>query len=215
MFNAGRLRQRHFYDEVLLALSRQSLQEVDSAVTQGVRNAIFSFIFFKLLSIDRSLFQLSRYLFRGHNPFGLDLAAINIHRARDHGVRPYNDYLEVNGNQRIVNFEEFGPEIGPKLSQVYNHPDDIDLWVGGLIEVARQSALLGPTFGDIIGDQFSKLRKGDRYFYEHGPETNPGAFTPQQLQEIKKTTMSRLICDNSDDIQSGVPRSFIRPDVPG
>lgn len=38
MFNAGRLRQRHFYDEVLLTLTRQSLQEVDSAVTQGVRN---------------------------------------------------------------------------------------------------------------------------------------------------------------------------------
>lgn len=36
MFNAGRLRQRHFYDEVLLTLTRQSLQEVDSAVTQGV-----------------------------------------------------------------------------------------------------------------------------------------------------------------------------------
>lgn len=37
MFNAGRLRQRHFYDEVLLTLTRQSLQEVDSAVTQGVK----------------------------------------------------------------------------------------------------------------------------------------------------------------------------------
>lgn len=36
MFNAGRLRQRHFYDEVLLTLTRQSLQEVDSAITQGV-----------------------------------------------------------------------------------------------------------------------------------------------------------------------------------
>lgn len=40
MFNAGRLRQRHFYDEILLSLTRQSMQQVDSAVTQGVINTI-------------------------------------------------------------------------------------------------------------------------------------------------------------------------------
>lgn len=36
MFNTARLRQRYFYDEILLTLSRQPLQQVDSAVTQGV-----------------------------------------------------------------------------------------------------------------------------------------------------------------------------------
>lgn len=36
MFNPGRLRQRHFYDEILLSLTRQSMQQVDSAVTHGV-----------------------------------------------------------------------------------------------------------------------------------------------------------------------------------
>lgn len=55
--------------------------------------------------------QLSRYLFRGQNPFGLDLAAINIHRGRDHGIRPYNDYLELSGFKRITSFEEYGPEV--------------------------------------------------------------------------------------------------------
>lgn len=37
MFNAGRLRQRNFYDDILVALTRQPLQQVDAAVTQGVR----------------------------------------------------------------------------------------------------------------------------------------------------------------------------------
>lgn len=40
MFNSGRLRQRHFYDEILLTLTRQPLQQVDSAVTQGVSLSI-------------------------------------------------------------------------------------------------------------------------------------------------------------------------------
>lgn len=35
-FNTNRLRQRNFYDEILLTLTRQPLQQVDSAVTQGV-----------------------------------------------------------------------------------------------------------------------------------------------------------------------------------
>lgn len=106
-------------------------------------------------------------------------------------------------------------KLGAKLAGVYAHPDDVDLWIGGLIEVARNDAMVGPTFGDIIADQFSKFRQGDRYFYEHSPEVNPGAFTVEQLAEIKKTTLARLICDNSDAIEAQPPKAFIRPEIPG
>lgn len=56
--------------------------------------------------------QMSRFLFRGSAPFGLDIAAINIQRGRDHGIRPYNDYVEVTGHRRIATFDEFGPDVG-------------------------------------------------------------------------------------------------------
>lgn len=98
---------------------------------------------------------------------------------------------------------------------MYEHPDDVDLWIGGLVESARDDALVCPTFGDIIADQFSKFRQGDRYFYEHSPEINPGAFTVEQLAEIKKTSLARLVCDNSDTLQAQTPKVFIRPEVPG
>lgn len=74
---------------------------------------------------------------------------------------------------------------------------------------------MGPTFGDIIGDQFSRFRQGDRYFYEHSPDVNPGAFTEAQLAEIKKSSIARLICDNSDALQAQSPKAFIRPEIPG
>lgn len=36
MFNSHRLRQRGFYDGILIAMTKQPLQQVDSAVTRGV-----------------------------------------------------------------------------------------------------------------------------------------------------------------------------------
>lgn len=36
MFTTNRLRQRGFYDAILLTLTKQPLQQVDSAVTKGV-----------------------------------------------------------------------------------------------------------------------------------------------------------------------------------
>lgn len=103
------------------------------------------------------------------------------------------------------------------MSKVYKYPDDIDLWVGGLLESAQGDALLGPTFAEIIADQFSRFRRGDRYFYEHSPEINPAFMTMEQLREIRSSSMARIICDNADGLalRTMSPRAFIRADVPG
>ncbi|XP_077296703.1 cadherin-AgCad1-like [Arctopsyche grandis] len=76
---------------------------------------------------------------------------------------------------------------------------------------------------DNIIDKFagSKARKEqEEQAFQNSPATNPGHFTPEQLSEIKKLTMSRLICDNIDHIEllTQAPNAFIyfiRPDVPG
>lgn len=36
MFNPARLRQRHFFDEMLKTLTHQSMQKVDSSISKGV-----------------------------------------------------------------------------------------------------------------------------------------------------------------------------------
>lgn len=128
-FNTNRLRQRNFYDEILLTLTRQPMQQVDSAVTQGVSQSIlftftyygFCFIWRKKKRFEKNfskeaqnfyiILQLSKFLFRGSNPFGLDLATINVLRGRDHGIRPYNDYVEVTGHRKVTSFDEFGPGV--------------------------------------------------------------------------------------------------------
>lgn len=162
-------------------------------------------------------FQLSRFLFRAGNPFGLDLISLNIQRGRDEALRQYNDYLVVNGRKPIEDFHELGPIVAERLEQVYKSPHDVDLFVGGLLESSEDDAIVGPTFRDIIADQFSRLRRGDRYFYDHDPSVNPGHLSPLQLEQIKKITLARIICDNSDRLAlvSQSPHAFIQSNLIG
>ena len=55
--------------------------------------------------------------------------------------------------------------------------------------------VLGPTFAHLIGSQFARLRRGDRFFYEDN--SDPGvAFSPAELKEIKKVTFAHILCNN-------------------
>lgn len=67
-------------------------------------------------------------------------------------------------------------QLGEKLSKVYATVDDIDLWVGGLLEPKIAGSIIGLTFREIIADQFARLKKGDKYFFDHDPSVNPGHF---------------------------------------
>lgn len=59
-----------------------------------------------------------------------------------------------------------------------------------------QGGLVGPTFACIIGIQFRQLRKCDRFWYE---SDDPNLkFTEAQLNEIRKSTLSKLVCENMD-----------------
>ena len=97
-----------------------------------------------------------------------------------------------------------------QLKSVYKHVDDIDLYVGGFLESAHEDSILGPVFKCIIGDQFARLKKGDRFFYDLGNDQNI-AFTLPQLEEVRKTSMSRIICDNTDELDSIQPLAFELP----
>ncbi|KAJ8932163.1 hypothetical protein NQ314_014875 [Rhamnusium bicolor] len=124
MFYPARMRMRNFLDEVLSTLTTEPIQEVDGSFSDALTN----------------------YLFRAGNPFGVDLAALNIQRGRDHGLRPYNDYRQLTGLPRYTSFNQFGSEIGKKLGSVYATVDDVDLWVGGLLEEKAPGSIVGPTF---------------------------------------------------------------------
>ena len=82
---------------------------------------------------------------------------------------------------RIEYLTDFIPaSIVERLGLIYKHVDDIDLFIGGVVETPVPGAVLGPTFRCIIGDQFKRLQQGDRFYYD-----NPGQFSPEKLQQVR------------------------------
>lgn len=126
---------------------------------------------------------------------GMDLATLNIQRGRDHGIPPYLIWKSFCSNFLNVS-SDFANELTQiRFLQTYGSLDSIDLWVAGLAEEPLPGSIVGATFACIFGITFSRLRAGDRFWFE-----NPGVFTTDQLEEIRKASIARVICDNADDI---------------
>ena len=170
-------------DSYLLGLANQRSGRMDPTLTTEVTNHLFE---------------------KPGKFFGIDLAAINIQRGRDMGVPGYNHFREYCGLARAKYFEDltgvFSNKTLLRLSQLYKHVDDIDLWTAGISEYPVQDGLVGPTFSCLIARQFVNLRRGDRFWYENAGY--PAQFTIEQLDELRKSTAARLLCDNSDDIET-------------
>ncbi|CAC5424693.1 PXDN [Mytilus coruscus] len=131
---------------------------------------------------------------------GFDLASLNIQRGRDHGIPGYNKLRMYCGlypanvfNIGPMGFRDHDYETVKKLSQVYSHPNDVDLFVGGITEKPSYNGdILGPTFKCLIAQQFQRYKEGDRFFYENNfPKTG---FTLDQLNDIKKQTFAGIYC---------------------
>lgn len=149
-------------------------------------------------SIDRKIASdLLENLFERPNSPGLNLAALNIQRGRDHGLPGYNHFRLACGFSNAPTFYHTRNEIKNArtrriLKSLYNdNPAIADLWVAGLAEDPVNGGTTGPTFQCIIKRQLQLLRDGDRFFYE-----NANVFNKPQLTEIRQVSLSRVYCDN-------------------
>jgi len=179
-FQPKQMKTAGFFDGLLRGLMEEKSKAADNAFVDEIRNHLFE---------------------KSHNGGGLDLVALNIQRNRDHGLPGYNKYRDICMSSRATTWSDLRSSILPEhiteLQKLYRSIDDIDLYVGGFLEKPHDDSLVGPVFKCIIGDQFARLKKGDRFFYDHGNDSNI-MFSSDELQEIRKSSLARLICDNSD-----------------
>jgi peroxidase len=156
------------------------------------------------------------YLYRDANNPGLDLAAINIQRGRDHGIPGYINYLKYCFNVDIYKWNDLSRFIPyyqlQKLKYLYKSPEDIDLFSGSMSERHMTDADVGPTIGCINGIQWHHTKFGDKWFYSH---KHRFGFTPQQLHSIRQTTLTSVLCLNTyiDRLQKWAffPKSSYNP----
>lgn len=141
-------------------------------------------------------------------PVSLDLAAINIQRARDLGLGTLNQTREALGLDPYTDFSQItsDPETLAGLKAAYGNVNNVGLWTGGLSENHVAGALVGETFQAIIKMQFEALRDGDRFWFE-----NQG-FDSKTLSAIKDTTLADIILRNTDTkhIQDDVFVTYVR-----
>ena len=147
---------------------------------------------------------LTTRLFQTATGPGMDLASLNIQRQRDHGLSLYFKYRNFCEKAFPDLTDQFGSATfensitTAKLAQLHSNAENAELWVGGISEVRLPMSLLGPTFACIFGLTFGNARDGDSFYYERRT-----TFSPVQLNEIRQTLFSRVICDNTatTDIQ--------------
>ncbi|CAI9620608.1 unnamed protein product [Staurois parvus] len=127
----------------------------------------------------------------------MDLASLDLQRGRDHGLPGYNDWreycrlprLNTSADMKMVISDD---NIISRIMEQYKHPNNIDVWLGGLIEDLLPDSRTGPLFACLIAKQMKALRDGDRFWYE-----NSMMFTETQRKELEKHSLSRVVCDNT------------------
>ncbi|MFT6180198.1 MAG: hypothetical protein ACJAQT_002092 [Akkermansiaceae bacterium] len=156
---------------VLKGLASQSQREIDSRVIDDLRNQLFG----------------------APGSGGMDLAALNIQRGRDHGLPTYNQMREIFGLLPAVAFSDVtsDPETLSSLSSIYDTVDVIDLWVGTLAEDHLPGAAVGALLAAAMIQQFTALVEGDRLFFLFDPEL------AALRDELTSTKLSEIILRNT------------------
>ncbi len=187
-FNNPALVAAHGIDPLLKYLASDPTNEVDTKVVDSVRN----------------------FLFGAPGAGGFDLASLNVQRGRDHGLADYNTTRAAYGLPRVTSFAQItaDPAMQAKLKQLYGTVDTIDLWVGVLAEDHTPGGSVGPTDRAILVDQFSRLRDGDRFWYQN-------SFRGPALDALDRTRLTEVIRRNTALTCLQPNAFFFKADVSG
>ncbi|XP_053211640.1 dual oxidase-like isoform X2 [Panonychus citri] len=178
------------FEELLMGLSSQIAEREDSILCSDVRDKLFG-----PLDFSRR-----------------DLAALNIMRGRDNGLPDYNTVRKVFGLPKL-NWSEINPifsankpDVIRRLYDLYEGDvDNIDLYVGGMLESNPLEGRPGPLFRRIIKEQFERIRDADRFWFEN--EAN-GIFSTDEIEEIRKIRFWDILVN-----ATGIPPPAIQKDV--
>lgn len=143
MFFNTRMYTEDNVERFLVGLGEQNVGETDLAFAPPARASLFR--------------------------FPKDLLSRNVQRGRDHGLPSYNEFRQLCDMKASCSWANRPSNINKEnwklLSTFYQHPKDIDLYIGGLAEDKFEDGATGKTFNCINSRQFKALKDGDRYWF--------------------------------------------------
>jgi peroxidase len=135
-FQPKDLSRGNFFDQLVSTVLRQKAMAMDTSY------------------VDDLAIQLYRSKMHDSQIFGTDSLALDIQRARDHGIQSYTNYIKKCLNIRINQWSDLRNIIREddlhRLRSIYESVFDVDLIVGGLSEIPKENATVGPTFACIL-----------------------------------------------------------------
>ena len=187
-FAPGAMTDEGTLDLVLKGLGCQLHQKVDMKVNEDLRN----------------------FLFGQPGSGGLDLAALNIQRGREHGLASYNTLREFFQLEKATSWAAVTTDtaLQQQLASLYNSVDDLELWVGALCEDPVAGSALGELLTTAIAAEFSRIAQGDRFFYRWD-----AGLSVADREWVESNRLCDIIERNSG-LTSMQEDVFILPDAP-
>ena len=167
--------QRRGIDLFLAGLAQTNMEQINCQTVEDVRSNLFN--------VHPEMPKMM-----------LDLAALNIQRGRDHGLPDYNQCRADYGLKKVRRFEDITSNFDrlERLKKAYKNVNEIDPWIGGLCEDPHGKAIVGELFFAILSDQFTRLRDGDRFWYECDP-----GLSKAEIRRLKRTRLPDVIKRNT------------------
>jgi len=159
-------------DALIKGMSMQRMQQIDSRIVDPLRNALFG----------------------PPGSGGLDLAALNIQRGREHGLPGYNQLRLALNLAPAEGFADITSDVSLQtaLASMYGSVDEVDSWVGALAEDHLPGASVGELLAVGISEQFVRMRDGDRFFFQWDD-----AFSTAEREALAATRLSDVLARNT------------------
>ncbi|KAI9333882.1 heme peroxidase [Obelidium mucronatum] len=125
-----------------------------------------------------------------------DLAAIGIQRARELGIPSYSKIRDHFNLTHPYYWSDITAdiEVQKALNELYGSVDDLDAYVGAFAEDKIDThSIVSPIQRVSIRDQFTRLRDGDRFWYE-----NPGVLSEFEMMELSTFTLGSMVRYNTN-----------------
>lgn len=160
-------------DPLLRGMAANPSQEVDPKLTNELRN----------------------FLFTPPTILNMDLLSFNIQRGRDHGLGSYNQVRQDLGLPPAASFADITSDVSLQAALATAYDNDVDLvdpFVGGFAEDHLPGATFGELVSTVLVNQFTRLRDGDRFWYQYDDE-----LSESDIALIESSSLSDIIKRNT------------------